>query len=127
MVRQQMRAEWEAGPWHPKEDKLLEVIMQEWTDSKPRGTEASIAQLEALGTSAPEAACDEVVQAQQERAVSSLLTPYASVSALPPRIRLMVVALTLSFWQVGHRIGRGLVSHHSGLDHEEGEGPPVAH
>ena len=44
VVRQQVRAEWEAGTWHPKEGKLLEVIMQEWTESTPRGTEASITQ-----------------------------------------------------------------------------------
>ena len=44
VVRQQMRIEWEAGMWPPKEGKLLEAIFQEWTDSKPRGTETSIAQ-----------------------------------------------------------------------------------
>ncbi len=74
--------------------------MQEWTESKPRGADSSIRQLEELGTPAPEAACDEVVQVQQEQALSSLLSPNASVSALPPRIRLMVVALTLYFWNV---------------------------
>ncbi len=100
VVRQQMRAEWEAGRWHPKEDKLLEAIMQEWSESKPRGTDSSIRELEELGMSVPEAACDDVVQVQQEGAVSSLLNPSASVSALPAKIRLMVVALTLYFWNV---------------------------
>ncbi len=100
VVRRQMRAEWEAGQWHPKEDTLLEVIMQEWADSKPRGTEASIAHLEALGTAMPEATSDEVVQVQQEQAVSGLLTPHASVSELPSTIRKMACALTRYFWNV---------------------------
>ena len=100
VVRHQMRTEWEAGQWHPKEGKLLEAIMQEWAESKPRGTDSSIRQLEELGTLVPETACDDVVQVQQEQAVSPLLTPDVSVSALPPRIRLMVVALTLYFWNV---------------------------
>ncbi len=100
VVRQQMRAEWDVGQWHPKEGKLLEVIMQEWAESKPRGPEASIAQCEALGTPTPEARCDEVIQRQQEQAVSGLLTPHASVRARPSTIRMMVVALTLYFWNV---------------------------
>jgi transposase-like protein len=100
VVRQQMRAEWEAGMWHPKEGKLLEAIFQEWTESKPRGTEASIAQVEALGTPAPQTMPDDIVQVQQKQAVSGLLTPHASVSGLPRTIRLMVVTLTLYFWNV---------------------------
>ena len=100
VVRQHVRAEWEAGTWHPKEGKLLEAIFQEWTDSKPHGTEASIAQLEALGTPPPEATCDEVVQRQQEQAVGGLLTPHMPVNALPSSIHMMGVALTLYFWNV---------------------------
>ncbi len=68
--------------------------MQEWAESKPRGTEASITQLEALGTPLPETSCDEVVQRQQEQAVSGLLTPHASVSERPSTVRMMVIALT---------------------------------
>ncbi len=109
VVRRELRAEWEAGQWHPQEGKLLEVIMQEWAESRPRGATSSMKQLEELGTPVPEAAYDEVVQVQQERAVSSLLTPHASVSALPTNIRLMVVALTLYFWNVPlSRIARWL-------------------
>jgi len=100
VVRQQMRTEWEAGMWHPKEGKLLEAIFQEWTDRTPRGTETSIAQLEALGTPMPGAACDDVVQRQQEHAVGGLLTPHALVSGLSSTVRMMVVALTLYFWNV---------------------------
>jgi transposase-like protein len=100
VVRQQLRVEWDAGQWHPKEGKLLEAIMQEWAESKPRGTDSSITQLEELGTSAPEARCEEVVQAQQAHAVTWLLTPHATVNALSSTIRLMVVALTLYFWNV---------------------------
>jgi len=109
VVRQQLRTEWEAGQWHPKEGKLLEVILQEWAESTPRGTDISIAQVEALGTSVPKETPDAVAHVQQTQAVGGLLTPYASVSALPRPIRLMVVALTVFFWNVPlSRIARWL-------------------
>lgn len=41
-----------------------------------------------------------VVQAQQQDAVESLLTPGRAVSSLPWKIRLMVAAMTLYFWNV---------------------------
>lgn len=109
VVRRQLRAEWEAGLWHPREEKLLEAIMQECADSPPQGADSSITQLEELGTSAPETQCDEVVQTQQGQAVQGLLTPHAPVQGLSARIRLMVVALTLYFWNVPlSRIARWL-------------------
>ncbi len=109
VVRHQMRAEWEAGQWHPKEGKLLEAIMQEWSESKPLGTDSSLTQLEELGTSAPQETCEDVVQAQQEHALSLLLNPHVAVSTLSSKIRLMVVAMTLYFWNVPlSRIARWL-------------------
>ena len=109
VLRQQMRAEWEVGQWHPKEGKLLEAILQEWVNIKPQGIDSSITQLEELGTAPPGATCDAIVQAQQEQAVVSLFIPHAAVSALSVKIRLMVVALTLYFWNVPlSRIARWL-------------------
>lgn len=100
IVRQQMRAEWDVGQWHPKEEKLLEVILQEWSARGSQGTESATKRLETLGMSAPNQACDEVVQAQQDQAVASLFTPHATLNGLSAKIRLMVVALTLYFWNV---------------------------
>lgn len=100
VVRRQLRAEWEAGQWHPKESTRLAVIMQEWAESEPRRAESSITQLEELGTPTPETTCDEVVQTQQTQAMTLLLSPHAAVNALSAKIRLMAVALTLYFWNV---------------------------
>jgi len=100
VVRQQIRAEWDAGAWHPKEQKLLEAIMQEWAGSGAQQSESVLTQIEELGTHAPNQACDEIVQVQQAEAVASLFTPHAAMYAISAKMRLMAVALTLYYWNV---------------------------
>ncbi|MCP4289404.1 MAG: DDE-type integrase/transposase/recombinase [Gammaproteobacteria bacterium] len=100
VVRQQIRAEWEAGAWHPKERKLLEAIMQEWAEGGTKRNESVLIQIEELGTQAPDQTCDEIVQGQQAEAVTSLFTPHAAMHAISAKMRLMAVALTLYYWNV---------------------------
>jgi len=100
VIRQQIRAEWDAGAWHPKEQKLLEAIMQEWAESGTERNESALTQLKEFGTPAPEQACEEIVQVQQAEAVTSLFTPHAAMHAITAKMRLMVVALTLYYWNV---------------------------
>lgn len=100
VVRQQIRAEWDAGAWHPKEQKLLETIMREWAESGAQRSESVLTQIEELGTQAPDQACEEIVHVQQAEAVTSLFTPHAAMHAISAKMRLMAVALTLYYWNV---------------------------
>ncbi len=100
VVRQQVRAEWEAGAWHPQERKLLDVMMQEWSESVSQESSSVMTQVTELGTAVPESPGDGIVQAQQSEAVASLFTPHVAVSALSLKTRLMGVALTLYYWNV---------------------------
>jgi transposase-like protein len=100
VVRRQLRAEWQAGEWHPKEETLLERIMQEWAESGARTGDSAISQVAALGTRSPEPSCEEIVQAQQAAAVTSLFTPHMALHAISAKMRLMAVALTLYYWNV---------------------------
>ncbi len=95
VVRRHLRTEWHAGAWHPKEEKLLERIMQEWAESGARTGDTMISQVDALGTRGPEQTCEEIVQAQQAVAVTSLFTPHMALHAISAKMRLMAVALTL--------------------------------
>ncbi len=100
VVRQQIRAEWDAGAWHPKEQKLLEAIMQEWAERGSQRSESVLTQLDELGTQAPDQTCEEIVQVQQAEAVTSLFTPHAAMHAISAKMRLMAVALTRYYWNV---------------------------
>jgi len=100
VVRRQLRAEWQAGEWHPKEEKLLECIMQEWAENGDQKGGSAISQVEAFGTQGPEQTDEEIVQAQQAAAVTSLFTPHMDLHTISAKMRLMVVALTLYYWNV---------------------------
>lgn len=100
VVRQRLRAEWEAGAWHPKEARLLEDIMGELSEGTSSGNTQVMKRLQEVGTAVSDDDLEEVVQEQQQDAVEPLFTPHCSVGALPVKMRLMVVALTLYFWNV---------------------------
>jgi transposase-like protein len=110
LLRAPLRRAWEAGTFHPKEAVLLQAALaalQEETGTN-RQTVATHLQTSGMTPTTPEA--DEVVvQRQQATAVAGLLTPGAPVARIAWRIRLMVVALTLYFWNVPvSRIGQWL-------------------
>lgn len=109
VVRQRLRAEWEAGAWHPKEARLLEDIMGMLGEGTSSGNTQVMKRLQAVGTAVSDDDLAEVVQEQQQDAVEPLVTPHCSVGAIPAKMRLMVVALTLYFWNVPlSRIARWL-------------------
>jgi transposase-like protein len=101
VIREPLRREWETGVFHPKEDVLLQqalAVLQHPSRSRERQMAERLADagiLPADGAGEP-----VVVQSQQAEQIPALLTPGLVVTEIPDRIRLMVVAMTLYFWNV---------------------------
>jgi hypothetical protein len=128
VMREPLGREWEAGVFQPQEEGLLQEALAGWPlPSRPRARPVAERLAEAGIHRAAEAAADTVVQPQQAERVAALLPPGLAVSQIPARIRVMVVAMTLSSWKVplsrlglgggeqyrravGERTGRGAVS-----------------
>jgi transposase-like protein len=101
VIRTPLRQQWERGAFHPKEavglEEALTILLQ--ASASLEGIRVA-EQLQALGVSSAEAAEDGVVQRQQEEAVWALLNPRVAVSQISGRIQVMVLALTLYFWNL---------------------------
>lgn len=109
LIRDPLRREWEAGTFHPKEETLLQAALNALQAECGARRQAVVGQLQASGITPPSEADAGVVQRQQDAAVAGLLTPGAAVARITGRVRLMVVALTLYFWNVPlSRIGQWL-------------------
>jgi transposase-like protein len=100
VIRPVLQRQWEAGTFHPKEEVVLQEALAALLSSRPSASPSIADDLHALGVSPAEASEAETVQQQQQAARTVLLTPHAPVEQVPARIRLMVVALTLYFWNV---------------------------
>jgi transposase-like protein len=101
VIRGPLRREWEAGAFHPKEDVLLQealAVLQHPSGQRERQMAERLAEAGILPAAG--AGVTAVVQQQQAESVPLLLRPGLDVSEIPARIRLMVVALTLYFWNV---------------------------
>lgn len=99
-IRPVLQRQWEAGRFHPKEEVVLQQALAALLSSRPSASPLVADDLQALGVLPAEASEAETVQQQQHAASPGLLTPHAPVEHVPARIRLMVVALTLYFWNV---------------------------
>lgn len=101
VIRPVLQRRWEQGRFHPKEEVVLEEALAILLESASSSTCSSVAEgLLALGVTAAES--DELleVQHQQAEAAPVLLNVRACLSELPVKIRLMVVAFTLYYWNV---------------------------
>lgn len=108
-IRGPLRREWEVGQFHPKEAVLLQAVLRALLDEAGPRSLPVVDQMQACGITPREAPAEGQVQQQQAAAVADLLRPGHHVSRLAARIRLMVVALTLYFWNVPlSRIGQWL-------------------
>jgi transposase-like protein len=100
VIRKQLRKQWEAGSFHPKEQVILEHALSVLIHSSSvEGTHIA-EQMQALNILPAEREEDSIVQQQQAQSVAVLLSPNALVSEVSWRVRLMVLALTLYFWNV---------------------------
>lgn len=100
VIRPVLQRQWEVGTFHPTEEVVLQEALAALLSSRPSASPPVVDALQALGVSPAAALEAEAVQQQQHAARAVLLTPHATVEQVPARIRLMVVALTLYFWNV---------------------------
>jgi transposase-like protein len=100
VIRPILQRQWEAGSFHPKEQVVLEQSLRVLLDSSsPDGSDVT-EQMQALDILPAEHKEDTVVQQQQAQSVAVLLNPNVLVSEVSWRIRTMVLALTLYFWNI---------------------------
>jgi transposase-like protein len=100
VIRKQLRKQWEAGSFHPKEQVILEQALAVLVNSSSvEGTHVA-EQMQALDILPAEREEENVVQQQQAQSVTVLLNPNALVSEVSWRVKRMVFALTLYFWNV---------------------------
>jgi transposase-like protein len=100
VIRPVLQRQWEGGTFHPKEEVVLQEALAALLSSRPSTSPPVADDLQALGVTPAAASESEPVQQQQHAARAVLLTPHAPVEQVPVKIRLMVVALTLYFWNV---------------------------
>jgi transposase-like protein len=100
VIRPVLQRQWEAGTFHPREEVVLQEALATLLSSRPSASPPVVDDLQALGVTPAEAVEAETVQQQQHAASAALLTPHAAVEQVSAKIRLMVVALTLYFWNV---------------------------
>jgi transposase-like protein len=100
VIRPVLQQQWEAGTFHPKEEVVLQEALAALLSSRPSASPSVADDLQALEVTPAAASEAEIVQEQQHAARAVLLNPCATVEQVPLKIRLMVVALTLYFWNV---------------------------
>jgi transposase-like protein len=100
VVRSRLRRDWEAGRFHPKEAVVLQDALAVLQQTTSEESQRMGRWLEDLGITAGEVGTAGVMQRQQADGVRALLNPTGAVAAIPERMRLMVMALTLYFWNV---------------------------
>jgi len=100
VIRSELRSRWEEGTFHPKES----VILEEALEALSQGSCWQRAQIPAICSRVEiqpdEEPVEAIVQQQQQASVGVLLCPDVPVSLIPERIRQMVFAMNLHFWNV---------------------------
>jgi transposase-like protein len=102
VIRDEVVTKWEEGSFHPREEIILEEAMSALEGHEESGHREHRVQeiLSKVGIKPSEDHQDEVVQQGQWDALSDLLKPDLPASNLSERIRQMVFALNLYYWNV---------------------------
>ncbi len=98
VIRPVLQRQWEEGTFHPKEQMVLEqafALLLETSSSSPVAD--TLGHLEVTPAEPEE---EQEVQQQQREAAPLLLNSQTTLARIPAKIRLMVVAFTLYYWNV---------------------------
>jgi hypothetical protein len=109
VIRSPLRQQWETGRFHPKEAVLLQDALTILQQSSSDAGHEMVARLESVGITASTEAEAEGSQRQPVAVGADLLPPGLPVAQIPKRIQVMVLALTVYFWNVPlSRLGLGV-------------------
>jgi transposase-like protein len=100
VIRPILQRQWEHGVFHPKEAGLLELALAALLDTSSSPLSSVAETLLHLGLEPAEPDDAQVVQQQQVEAAPMLVNARATIAEIPVKIRLMVVAFTLYYWNV---------------------------
>jgi transposase-like protein len=100
VIRPLLQRQWEQGEFHPKEEVVLHLALSALLDSSSPSASSAAARLLDLGLEPAEPDALQAIQQQQAEAVPRLLSARASFAQIPAKIRLMVIAFTLYYWNV---------------------------
>lgn len=98
VIRPVLQRQWEQGEFHPKEEHVLQLALTALLETTTTSSEAE--QLVRLGLEPTPPDDADAGQQQQVAAAPLLLNARATIAQIPVKIRLMVVALTLYYWNV---------------------------
>ena len=100
VIRPILQQQWEQDEFHPKEEGLLELALAALLETSSAAASSVAVSLVHLGLEPAEPDDAQEVQQQQTAAAPLLLNAQATMAQIPGKIRLMVVAFTLYYWNV---------------------------
>jgi transposase-like protein len=100
VIRPILHQQWQHGEFHPKEEVLLQLALTALLDTSSSSSSSVVASLVALGLEPVEPDDAQAVQQQQVEAAPMLLNARTPLAQIPVKLRLMVVAFTLYYWNV---------------------------
>lgn len=100
VIRPLLQQQWEHGEFHPKEAVFLQLALAALQETSSSPASSVAAPLLKLGMKPAEPNAPQEAQQQQVEAASTLLNARTTVAEIPAKIRLMVVAFTLYYWNV---------------------------
>ncbi|MCP4376794.1 MAG: hypothetical protein GY794_11540 [bacterium] len=100
VIRPILQRQWERGEFNPTETLLLQLALAALQETSSPSSSSIADTLSTLGLEPADPDGAQEVQQQQAEAVPTLLDARATLAAqVPVKIRLMVVAFTLSYWK----------------------------
>jgi len=109
VIRQELIPKWEEGVWHPKEQTILEEVLEALEGEEQASRERAVELLRGVGIKSKPFEIDEVIQKSQWEAVEELLEVDRPGCSLSLKTQQMVFARNLYYWSVPlSRIGRWL-------------------
>jgi transposase-like protein len=100
VIRPILQRQWERGEFHPKEALILQLALAALQDTSSSPASSVASTLHELGVEPSDPDDAQEVQQQQTEAAPLLLDVRASLAQISQKIRLMVVAFTLYYWNV---------------------------
>lgn len=101
LLHHELVYQWQAGVFHPKEEVILEEVMETLQKGTAQQNRTVLTKLSTLGVQgAAREEEDSIVQRAQREGAADLFNPDLSLSQIPQGIQQMVFAMNLYYWNV---------------------------